>query len=333
MAQPNGVMCGSGCPHCSNRVPLTKEVVNERIADRGIELVGGYVSGRHKSEFRCSEGHTWVAKPNGVMSGKGCPYCSGRAGVTKQVVNERIADRGIELVGEYANVKHKSEFRCSEGHTWMATSDSVMRGSGCPYCSNRAPLTKQVVNERIADRGLELVGEYVNAKHKSEFRCSEGHTWLATPGDVMRGTGCPKCYRGTGSAILYYLRVESERYGTTYKIGITSKSVEQRFCGKDLERITTLKTWDYDDWDSAYDMEQRVLKDFASHRITTDDLLVRAGNTEMFDMDVLQLDADCAVTYDVTTQQEKHDVPICRPSGVRPEPAALRQKAFHFEWS
>ena len=38
-------------------------------------------------------------------------------------------------------------------------------------------LTKSIVNERLAGRGLELVGEYTNNATKTLFRCPEGHEW------------------------------------------------------------------------------------------------------------------------------------------------------------
>jgi hypothetical protein len=58
-----------------------------------------------------------------------------------------------------------------------------------------AKLTKEIVNERIHSRGLELVGEYLGKGTKTMFSSLVcGHTWLAVPNDVMRGSDCPKCY-------------------------------------------------------------------------------------------------------------------------------------------
>ena len=38
-----------------------------------------------------------------------------------------------------------------------------------------------------------MVGELVNARTKTTFRCAEGHEWGARPTNVMSGTGCPHC--------------------------------------------------------------------------------------------------------------------------------------------
>jgi len=70
--------------------------------------------------------------------------------LSKEIINERIADRGLELLGKYTNTLSKTLFQCSKGHTWEATPGNVMGGTGCPRCSGREPLTKEIVNQRIA---------------------------------------------------------------------------------------------------------------------------------------------------------------------------------------
>ena len=66
---------------------LTKEIVNERIAHRGIAMTGNYINGKTKTEFACSEGHVWDALPNNVTNGTGCPHCANRVLLTKEIVN------------------------------------------------------------------------------------------------------------------------------------------------------------------------------------------------------------------------------------------------------
>ena len=59
-------------------------------------------------------------------------------------------------------------------------------------------LTKEQVNDRIVDRGLVLIGDYINAATKTTFRCDKGHEWEASPDNVMNaGTGCPICAGNT----------------------------------------------------------------------------------------------------------------------------------------
>jgi hypothetical protein len=57
-------------------------------------------------------------------------------------------------------------------------------------------LTKDIVNERLSadGRGIIMSGDYVNARTKTEFICSHGHTWKINPCNVLRGDNCPHCY-------------------------------------------------------------------------------------------------------------------------------------------
>jgi hypothetical protein len=65
--------------------------------------------------------------------------------------------------------------------------------SSCPVCADKS-LTKEIVNGRIAHRGLTMVGDYVTNRNKSQFKCQHGHYWMARPSDVDKGeTGCPTC--------------------------------------------------------------------------------------------------------------------------------------------
>lgn len=49
---------------------LTKEIINQRIRHRGFELISEYTKTSEKHLFKCNKNHTWLAKPNNVMSVK-----------------------------------------------------------------------------------------------------------------------------------------------------------------------------------------------------------------------------------------------------------------------
>ena len=59
---------------------------------------------------------------------------------------------------------------------------------------------KLIIEEMQAvakERGGECLSrEYVNSTTKLKWQCAEGHTWMATPGDVKNsGSWCPECAR------------------------------------------------------------------------------------------------------------------------------------------
>ena len=85
---------------------------------------------------------------------------------------------------------------------------------------------------------------------------------------------------------LYYLSINN---GTAYKIGITNRSIEERFSNDELKIIKILKVTKYENGYECYDKEQEILKEFSYAKYKGDNLLV-AGNTELFDRDILLLD-------------------------------------------
>lgn len=292
-ASAGNVMRGTGCPYCSDRPPLDADKVNERLAERGIQLIGKYTSARTKTTFKCSQGHEWDATPDNVMRNHGCPYCANRPPLTRKDVNERLSNRRIVMIGDYVNANTVTAFRCEHGHEWETRPGDVMSGKGCPFCYGNHALTKEIINERLAHRGIKLIGEYRTNHFKTTFQCAEGHEWKADPAAVLSVSGCPECATSgidlSKPGILYYLRIEDRNY-TLWKIGITNTDVKRRFKG-DLRKVTTIATWEYEQLKEGYDKEQSLLRKYSdSLYLGVDKLLSRGGNTELFVKDVLGLD-------------------------------------------
>lgn len=63
-------------------------------------------------------------------------------------------------------------------------------------------LTKEefLSKENKLQDGIEMIGEYIDTRTPTEFKCRIGHVWLGIPFNVyMHGTGCPYC---TGVSVL-----------------------------------------------------------------------------------------------------------------------------------
>ncbi len=107
-------------------------------------------------------------------------------------------------------------------------------------------------------------------------------------------TGCPDCaesgFDPSEPGILYYIAVTTDEGDTRYKIGITNLSVEKRFPAADLARIRIIKTWRFTVGRVAAEREAEILYQYAGERFYGPDILVGAGNTELFNHDVLGLD-------------------------------------------
>lgn len=182
---------------------LDKEEINESLLqeDRGITIIGQYVTNKTPTLFRCQCGHEWTTTMNSIRRGTGCPSCANIASripkITKNEINRLLLEDGrdITLVGEYLGVKVSARFQCGNGHQWMAQPFHIKNGGGCPHCSGTySPTTKEFGDWLLQDgRGITLVGDYVNNATKTTFSCGSGHQWMAKPYSIKQGTGCPEC--------------------------------------------------------------------------------------------------------------------------------------------
>lgn len=270
---PSGIMNGDGCIICRNiNSTFTNADVNKKLKDRGITLAEKYTNNKTYTLFRCSNNHTWEAKPRSVMGGSGCPTCySINRTLTKENVNERIKNRGIELIGDYIDTSHLSLFRCANNHKWKVGSARVLEGSGCPDCAaiNRR-LTKEDIQERIKDRGIEIIGEYIKTESRTLFRCINNHQWEATATNIMKGRGCPVCavhgFKPNIPAHVYLLD-----FGHFIKFGISNTlKVRLRSHIKQNGNYTVIKTKLFENGQDALDWENNIKKKYGGSYVTKD---------------------------------------------------------------
>lgn len=79
----------NGCKECQNEIMQTyhkqktktnEQFINEiNMLDTGIIPLEKYKGYNTKILFQCKYGHTWPSSPHDVLSGYGCPYCSGNS--------------------------------------------------------------------------------------------------------------------------------------------------------------------------------------------------------------------------------------------------------------
>lgn len=119
---------------------LTKNIVNNRLLDKGRELIliGEYINSDTKSLFRCGNNHTWLSTPHNIFLGNGCPFCANQAPLSKDIVNHRLKEncRNILMIGDYDGALKKSLFVCDVGHEWMARPGHILSlRRGCSICA------------------------------------------------------------------------------------------------------------------------------------------------------------------------------------------------------
>ncbi len=103
--------------------------------------------------------------------------------------------RGGECLSDaYIHIHSKYKWRCSKGHTWAATGNSVLRGTWCPVCAGRLENPLAALHAAATAKGGECLSEvYRGTEHKYKWRCARGHEWEARGSHVMRTSWCPIC--------------------------------------------------------------------------------------------------------------------------------------------
>lgn len=108
----------------------------------------------------------------------------------------RIAeDRGGKCLSEeYINSSTKLMWECEYKHQWPATFNGIQSGTWCPFCRGIIKHTLSDCHTLAAKKnGKCLSTNYINTITKLNWKCSVGHQWSATYGNVQQGHWCPFC--------------------------------------------------------------------------------------------------------------------------------------------
>jgi predicted nucleic acid-binding Zn-ribbon protein len=159
-----------------------------------------YTLSSNKINCRCEKcGYEWMATPNKLLMGRGCPKCSGRMKKnTAQFIEElESVNPNIEVIGEYKNSLSPINVRCKIcSHEWSPSASSLLVGNGCPKCSHRIRISHEQFVEELnsINESIEVLGRYITMRTPILVRCKKcGREWQATPDSLLRNHGCAKC--------------------------------------------------------------------------------------------------------------------------------------------
>ena len=196
----------------------------------------------------------------------------------------------------YIRNRDKVEIICPVHGSFWQSPRSHKEGSKCPKCAMKIMAkSKELSAEENLRSFTNVLGDtydYSKVKYQGshvnvDIICKTHGTFSQTPAVHRKGSGCTKCsghgFNYLAPAILYYVKV-TVNDKKLYKVGITNRSVSQRF-GPDMQYITVIKTWNYEVGADAYQAEQTILEANKDFKYTGPKLL-RSGNTELFLKDV-----------------------------------------------
>lgn len=193
-------------------------------------------SSKEMAHWICDKGHTWVTTIAHRTIGKtNCPYCTNRkilagfndlASQFPQLIEEWDWAKNNELnifpQEIYSKSSKKVHWVCSKGHRWSTSiNHRVIRGTNCPYCSNKKILAgyndlksqrPDLMEEWDFERNI-LAPEKVAvlSPKKVHWICPRGHNYEKPIYDKAKGIGCPFCTRAKSTSFpeqcfYYYIK-------------------------------------------------------------------------------------------------------------------------------
>lgn len=220
--------------------------------------------------------------------------------LTNEEYIQKIRDKNIlhapleEYKGSLTKIKHK----CPRGHEWLIQPSNILRGVGCPHCNGNAHKSHEQYENELFNIEADLypIEKYKSAREKINHICVAGHINYVSPNTVLNSKiGCSQCGQSKGfnpaiPAHLYYVKITEDNL-CYYKIGITNRSIPERFKEyRKTKDIVILLDKYYEKGIEAKNEESRLLKLYEKDRVKIDGFLKYGGNSELFEIDVLNLD-------------------------------------------
>ena len=225
----------------------------------------------------------------------------------KTLTQEEVIEDFIKVHGTtynysqvvYINNHTRVTIGCPRHKPFTISPAHHKNGRGCPKCgnTNRAK-SKRDTTESIIAKFVKLHGArydygkvvYSSSRELVKVICTEHGVFPVSSNNHLKGRGCPLCsteiygiFNKAIPAMLYYLSIDG---GVAYKIGITNRTVEERY---DLEELVNIEIVDiklFDVGAKAYEAEQSILTKYTADKYIGKQLL-KSGNTELFNRDIL----------------------------------------------
>lgn len=269
-----------------------------------------YVKSTEKISIKCNTcNQVFMQTPNKHLQGRGCKVCANKfrklpntKGVSKiKQTTESFIRRAKEIHADkydyskviFTGIHNDVIIKCNTCNSeTLQRPSNHLRNKGCKVCNN------STLTEKFIDKATKV---HNNKYDYSKVTCTKTLDAVTITCPIhgefeqtvqahLTGQGCPTCAKSgfdkTKPAVLYYLSINN---GEAYKIGITNKSVKDRFNNTDLKKITVLKEWEYPIGYDAYKAEQKILSMYKDFKYEGEAILA-TGNTELFTTDVLGID-------------------------------------------
>lgn len=259
-----------------------------------------YINNKTKVIITCPTHDEFEQKPKSHLDGQGCPSCGGtkKLHINTFVLKSKVVHGNMYKYDKtkYINNKTKVIITCSEHGDFIQIPYHHLKGVGCPSCAGLKKLTTEefirLAKTAHGDKYDYSKVEYLNSRAKIIITCPVHGDFEQRAQHHLHGSGCPNCavtgFDQTKPGYLYYLKITTDDGQTLYKIGITNRTVNERFNLTDLNKIEILKQKQYAVGQDAYEWEQKLLKLYKQYQYKGTPVL-SSGNTELFTEDIVTM--------------------------------------------
>lgn len=217
---------GRRCPHCSNRIKITKNDVEKHLREENYSLLSEFKNSNNKILVRCSNGHEWNVTYQKFKKGLRCSKCSNKyienrkpsIKWTTNSVKYELKKCNYELLNDYKNSKTKISVRCDNGHESFMFFNHILKGHRCFECSKVSRINSiklksaNEFNELVMEKGYLLLDEYTSSKDNLLMICKNGHYTKRSPSNFKKGNDCKGCMMSTYEVSIYNLLKSKYNY-------------------------------------------------------------------------------------------------------------------------
>lgn len=296
--------------------------LNTKFPEHKLDLVNlVFKEGQHSlMNVICKEHGAFEITANRMLNLKcsPCPKCSADIlgkmyiGDTEGFITKAVAKYGDKYKYDKVKIKVLSEdveIYCVEHQAYFKINANNFLYNvkvGCPLCikdkkdekvrARQGAFIDKCVKVHGDNYDLSLI-KYIGTNFPIEVVCPEHGSWFPIAYNFERGSGCPICAelkkecRYTDNPTLFYIFKINE----LYKVGITSKTLEGRYLGKDLtkeefQNIELVFEYVFETGKPAFRLEQRLRHLFRDNLYKGDSPFKTTGISEVFticpDLDV-----------------------------------------------
>lgn len=291
-----------------------KKLTTDEFIERAEEMHGkqydyslvNYVGAHNHITVICPKHGLFEQMANAHLQGRGCSKCV-IENMTKSKENFVLSANKLhdnKYLYEkvvYMNTNTKVIITCPIHGDFSMLPANHLKGQNCPKCGtiNATKAQTKSISKFIEDAHITHGNKYdyskvvyTRAKNKITIICPVHGEFEQTPDSHLYGRGCPKCakygFDPSKPAYLYYLKITTDDNQILYKIGITNRTVNERFQIADLQKIEIIKQKLYEVGQDALDWENKLKQQFNNYRYVGPNIL-KDGNTELFTEDIISL--------------------------------------------